>query len=144
MMTLNPHHYDPLTRITNWEHWLPINIVLVCTVEQTLLHNYFTQCSARLAQVEQCHFIVNTALEHSQSTSLLAAICHTREWRVMGKFSLHTNIMTTRPRMMKSTGHVARMGEVGNSFNTLVGKSEGERQARRFRRVQEVVIKWIL
>jgi hypothetical protein len=38
-----------------------------------------------------------------------------------------------KSRWMRWTGHVARMGEMRNAYNILVGKSEGRRQVGRVR-----------
>jgi hypothetical protein len=45
-------------------------------------------------------------------------------------YNFYTSLNITKeiiPRKMRSTGHVARMGEMRNAYNILVGKSEGKR-----------------
>jgi len=44
-------------------------------------------------------------------------------------------------RKMRSVVHVARMGEMRNAYNTLVGKSDGKRPLERPRRRWEDNIK---
>jgi hypothetical protein len=46
-----------------------------------------------------------------------------------------------KSRRMKLSGHVARIGESGNAYNLLWGKSDGKRLLGRTERWSEVIIK---
>jgi hypothetical protein len=52
-----------------------------------------------------------------------------------------TNIRVINSRRMRLTWHVARMGQMRNAHNILVGKCEGERPCGRLRRRWEDNIK---
>jgi hypothetical protein len=64
----------------------------------------------------------------------------TGEWRKLHNEELHnlyssSNIIRTiESRRMRWAGHVARMGEKGNTYRILVGKPEGRRPLGRPRR----------
>jgi hypothetical protein len=64
----------------------------------------------------------------------------TGEWRKLHNEELHhlysspSIINIINLRMMRWTGHVARMGEKRNVYRLLGGKSEGKRSLRRPRR----------
>jgi hypothetical protein len=49
-----------------------------------------------------------------------------------------------KSRKMRWEGHVARMGEMGNVYNMVVGKLEGKRPLGRPRRRWYFNIEWIL
>jgi hypothetical protein len=49
-------------------------------------------------------------------------------------YSSQSIIRIMKPRRMRWTGHVARMGEKGNAYRLLVGKPEGKRPLGRPRR----------
>jgi hypothetical protein len=45
---------------------------------------------------------------------------------------------------MRWTGHEARIGEMGNSYNTLVGNLKGKDQMKVLGADLRIIIKWIL
>jgi hypothetical protein len=49
-----------------------------------------------------------------------------------------------KPRRMRWTEHVERMGEKSNAYRILVGKPEGKRPLGRARRRWRIILKWIL
>jgi hypothetical protein len=57
----------------------------------------------------------------------------TRGWRKLHNGELHnlysspSIIRTIKPRKIRWTGHVARMGEKRNAYRIFVGKTEGKR-----------------
>jgi hypothetical protein len=50
----------------------------------------------------------------------------------------------TKPRRMRWTGHVARMGGTRNTYKVLVGKSEGKIPLEHADEIGKIIIKWIL
>jgi hypothetical protein len=59
-----------------------------------------------------------------------------RKWReeLHNLFPLPNIIRAIKARRTRLTGHVARMGEMRNTFNNLVGEPKGKRRLRRPRR----------
>jgi hypothetical protein len=61
----------------------------------------------------------------------------TGEWRKLHNEELHdlysspSIIRITKSRRMRSTGHVARMGEKRNAYRLLVGKARGKQTTRK-------------
>jgi hypothetical protein len=53
-------------------------------------------------------------------------------------------VRVIKSRKMGGTGHVARMGEMRNAYNILVGKPEGKSPFGRSRRDRKIILKWIL
>jgi hypothetical protein len=72
----------------------------------------------------------------------------TREWRKLHNEELHDlyfspNIVRViKPRRMRRTGHVARMGEERGVYRVLVGKPEGKRPQGR-PRLDGRILGWI-
>jgi hypothetical protein len=58
--------------------------------------------------------------------------------------SLPSLIRMTKPRRMRSTGHVARMENKRNAYRILMGKAEGKRPLGRTRRRLVDNIKMVL
>jgi hypothetical protein len=64
----------------------------------------------------------------------------TGDWRRLHNEELRNSyaslniIRVMKPRMMRSAGHVARMEEMRNAYNVLVGKLEGKRPLGRPKR----------
>jgi hypothetical protein len=57
------------------------------------------------------------------------------------KFTTFKAIRVIELRRMRRAGHVARMGEIRNAYNILVGKPEGKRPLGRHRRSWEYNIR---
>jgi hypothetical protein len=61
-------------------------------------------------------------------------------WRRLHNEELHNLyaspkiIRMVKSRRVRGTGHIARMGEMGSTYKTLVGKPEGKRPLGRHRR----------
>jgi hypothetical protein len=67
-------------------------------------------------------------------------------WRRLHNEELH-NLYASKnivkviiSRKMRWTGYVACMGEVGNTYNILAGKTEGRRRLRIHRRRWEIIL----
>jgi len=53
-------------------------------------------------------------------------------------------IKMMKSRRMRWEGHVARMGEMSNAYQILVGKPDGKRTRGRTRRKGKIILEWIL
>jgi hypothetical protein len=71
---------------------------------------------------------------------ILYYIMHNEE--LHGLYSLPSIVRVIKARRMGWAGHVARMGEVRDAYNILVGRPEGRRPLGRPRR--RTILRWIL
>jgi hypothetical protein len=69
-----------------------------------------------------------------------------REWRRLYNKEIYSSqnvIRVIKSRIIRWTGHVARMGSRSGACMVLMGRHEGKRQLGRPRRRWEVILKWI-
>jgi hypothetical protein len=53
-------------------------------------------------------------------------------------------VRAIKSRRMRGAGHVARVGEMRNAYNILVGEPEGKGQLGRPRHNGKIILEWIL